>query len=192
MWWALLSELSEEAKADLQEFEEKERQRKQGRFGGRGRGGPRADGGRGGMAGRGGFRGRPGGGRGGRGDFHPFGMGMGDQGRIHDQRPPLMQVNLGMQVRVCWVSHDTQYEWLQLFIKMKHVINFVCYGVNTILGDVNRLLRVELIGQALVQHLITVYMVFSHPCGGSLLYKNVTYHCSVSPSYPCWYMDYGK
>ncbi|XP_057185906.1 RNA-binding protein 33 isoform X4 [Triplophysa rosa] len=96
-------ELSEEAKADLQEFEEKERQRKQGRFGGRGRGGPRADGGRGGMAGRGGVRGRMGGGRGGRGDFYPFGMGMGmgmgdrGRGRIHDQRPPLMQVNVGMQ-----------------------------------------------------------------------------------------------
>lgn len=100
---SLISELSEEAKADLQEFEEKERQRKQGRFGGRGRGGPR-DGGRGGMAGRGGVRGR--GGRGGRGDFYPFGMGMGDRGRgrIHDQRPPLMQMNLGMQVRICRVS----------------------------------------------------------------------------------------
>ncbi|XP_067258255.1 RNA-binding protein 33 isoform X3 [Chanodichthys erythropterus] len=97
-------ELSEEAKADLQEFEEKERQRKQGRFGGRGRGGPRTDGGRGGMAGRGGIRGRGGaGGRGvgGRGDFPLFGMGGfrgdGGQGRINEQRPPLMQVNLGMQ-----------------------------------------------------------------------------------------------
>ncbi|XP_065145454.1 RNA-binding protein 33 isoform X1 [Paramisgurnus dabryanus] len=92
-------ELSEEAKADLQEFEEKERQRKQGRFGGRGRGGQRGDGGRGGMTGRGGFRGR--GGRGGRGDFHLFGMGdfRGDGGRMrmHGQRPPLMQVNLGIQ-----------------------------------------------------------------------------------------------
>ncbi|XP_067258254.1 RNA-binding protein 33 isoform X2 [Chanodichthys erythropterus] len=100
-------ELSEEAKADLQEFEEKERQRKQGRFGGRGRGGPRTDGGRGGMAGRGGIRGRGGaGGRGvgGRGDFPLFGMGGfrgdGGQGRINEQRPPLMQVNLGMQLRM--------------------------------------------------------------------------------------------
>ncbi|XP_051755310.1 RNA-binding protein 33 isoform X2 [Ctenopharyngodon idella] len=100
-------ELSEEAKADLQEFEEKERQRKQGRFGGRGRGGPRTDGGRGGMAGRGGIRGRGGGGGrgvGGRGDFPLFGMGGfrgdGGQGRINEQRPPLMQVNLGMQLRM--------------------------------------------------------------------------------------------
>ncbi|XP_067294586.1 RNA-binding protein 33 isoform X3 [Pseudorasbora parva] len=99
-------ELSEEAKADLQEFEERERQRKQGRFGGRGRGGPRGDGGRGGMGGRGGIRGRGGaGGRGvgGRGNFPLFGMsgfrgdGVGGQGRINEQRPPLMQVNLGMQ-----------------------------------------------------------------------------------------------
>ncbi|XP_077085331.1 RNA-binding protein 33 isoform X2 [Siphateles boraxobius] len=99
-------ELSEEAKANLQEFEEKERQRKQGRFGGRGRGWPRPDGMRGGMAGRGGIRGRGGaGGRGvgGRGNFPLFGMGgfrgdgVGGQGRINEQRPPLMQVNLGMQ-----------------------------------------------------------------------------------------------
>ncbi|XP_059389387.1 RNA-binding protein 33 isoform X1 [Carassius carassius] len=96
-------ELSDAAKADLREFEERERQRKQGRFGGRGRG---ADGGRGGMAGRGGIRGRGGaGGRGagGRGDFPLFGMGgfrgdgVGSRGRINEQRPPLMQVNLGMQ-----------------------------------------------------------------------------------------------
>ncbi|XP_052416597.1 RNA-binding protein 33 isoform X6 [Carassius gibelio] len=96
-------ELSDAAKADLREFEERERQRKQGRFGGRGRG---ADGGRGGMAGRGGIRGRGGaGGRGagGRGDFPLFGMGafrgdgVGGRGRINEQRPPLMQVNLGMQ-----------------------------------------------------------------------------------------------
>uniref|UniRef100_A0A8C1G9F1 RNA binding motif protein 33a n=1 Tax=Cyprinus carpio TaxID=7962 RepID=A0A8C1G9F1_CYPCA len=96
-------ELSDEAKADLREFEERERQRKQGRFGGRGRG---ADGGRGGMAGRGGIRGRGGrGGRGvsGRGDFPLFGLGafrgdgVGGRGRINEQRPPLMQVNLGMQ-----------------------------------------------------------------------------------------------
>ncbi|XP_016388803.1 RNA-binding protein 33 isoform X2 [Sinocyclocheilus rhinocerous] len=96
-------ELSDAAKADLREFEERERQRKQGRFGGRGRG---ADGGRGGMAGRGGVRGRGGaGGRGagGRGDFPLFGMGgfrgdgVGSRGRINEQRPPLMQVNLGMQ-----------------------------------------------------------------------------------------------
>lgn len=103
-----LSELSKEAKADLQKFEENERQRKQGRFGGRGRGGPYGDGGRGGMQGRGGMRGRGGvGGRGlgGRGDFHLFGMGgfrgdgVGGRGRINEQRPPLMQMNLGMQVR---------------------------------------------------------------------------------------------
>ncbi|XP_051559541.1 RNA-binding protein 33 isoform X3 [Myxocyprinus asiaticus] len=96
-------ELSEEAKADLQEFEEKERQRKQGRFGGQGRGGLRADGGRGGMAGRGGVRGRGGQGGGGRCEFPPFGMGnfrgdgVGGRGRINEQRPPLMQMNLGMQ-----------------------------------------------------------------------------------------------
>lgn len=114
---SFLSELSEEAKADLQEFEEKERQRKQGRFGGRGRGWPRADGMRGGMAGRGGIRGRGGaGGRGvgGRSDFPLFGMGgfrgdgVGGQGRINEQRPPLMQVNLGMQVRNCRVSEMPQ------------------------------------------------------------------------------------
>ncbi|XP_016410513.1 RNA-binding protein 33-like isoform X2 [Sinocyclocheilus rhinocerous] len=91
-------ELSDEAKADLWEFEEKERQRKQGRFGGRGRG---ADGGRGGMAGRGGIRGRGGRGVSGRGDFPLFGMGgfrgVGGRGIINEQRPPLMQVNLGMQ-----------------------------------------------------------------------------------------------
>lgn len=99
-------ELSKEAKADLQKFEENERQRKQGRFGGRGRGGPYGDGGRGGMQGRGGMRGRGGaGGRGlgGRNDFHMFGMGgfrgdgVGGRGRINEQRPPLMQMNLGMQ-----------------------------------------------------------------------------------------------
>lgn len=95
-----LSELSDAAKADLREFEEREHQRKHGRFGGRGRGG---DGGRGGMAGRGGFRGRGGRGAGGRGDFALFGMGGfrgdGSRGRINEQRPPLMQVNLGIQVR---------------------------------------------------------------------------------------------
>ncbi|XP_017538983.1 RNA-binding protein 33 isoform X1 [Pygocentrus nattereri] len=86
-------ELTEEAKADLLEFEEKERLRKQGRYGGRGRGG-----GRGGMMG--------GRGRGGRGGLPMFGMGdfHGDggtgRGRIHEQRPPLMQVNLGMQPRM--------------------------------------------------------------------------------------------
>uniref|UniRef100_W5K3J0 RNA binding motif protein 33 n=1 Tax=Astyanax mexicanus TaxID=7994 RepID=W5K3J0_ASTMX len=91
-------ELTEEAKADLLEFEEKERQRKQGRFGGRGRGG---GGGRGGMQGN---RGRGGGG--GRGGLPMFGMGdfRGDggagRGRMNEQRPPLMQVNLGMQPRM--------------------------------------------------------------------------------------------
>ncbi|KAG9273627.1 RNA-binding protein 33 [Astyanax mexicanus] len=91
-------ELTEEAKADLLEFEEKERQRKQGRFGGRGRGG---GGGRGGMQGN---RGRGGGG--GRGGLPMFGMGdfRGDGGvgrdRMNEQRPPLMQVNLGMQPRM--------------------------------------------------------------------------------------------
>ncbi|XP_052457486.1 RNA-binding protein 33-like isoform X3 [Carassius gibelio] len=103
-------ELSDDAKADLWEFEERERQRKQGRFGGRGRG---ADGGRGGMAGRGGIRGRGGsGGRGvsGRGNFPLFGMGgfrgdgVGGRGRINEQRPPLMQMNLGMQQQLRMTS----------------------------------------------------------------------------------------
>ncbi|XP_051572337.1 RNA-binding protein 33-like isoform X2 [Myxocyprinus asiaticus] len=99
-------ELSEEAKADLQQFEEKERQRKQGCFGGRGRGGPRTNGGRGGLAGRGWVRGRGGRGGGGRCEFPPFGMGnlrgdgVGGRGRINEQRPPLMQMNLGMQLRM--------------------------------------------------------------------------------------------
>ncbi|XP_052001780.1 RNA-binding protein 33-like isoform X2 [Xyrauchen texanus] len=99
-------ELSEEAKADLQQFEEKERQRKQGCFGGRGRGGPRTNGGRGGMAGSGGVRGRGGQGGGGRCEFPPFGMGnlrgdgVGGRGRINEQRPPLMQMHLGMQLRM--------------------------------------------------------------------------------------------
>ncbi|XP_076828697.1 RNA-binding protein 33 isoform X2 [Brachyhypopomus gauderio] len=88
-------ELTEEAKADLMEFEEKERVRKQGRFGGRGR--------IGGVGGRGlplmGGRGR-GGGRGmlplfPMGDFRGNG-----KGRINEHRPPLMQVNLGMQPRM--------------------------------------------------------------------------------------------
>lgn len=90
-------ELTEEAKADLLEFEEKERQKKQGRFGGaRGRGGVRG----GGLMGRG-----RGGGGSGRGGLPMFGMldfrgdgGLG-RGRINEQRPPLMQVNLGTQVR---------------------------------------------------------------------------------------------
>ncbi|XP_035392095.1 RNA-binding protein 33 isoform X2 [Electrophorus electricus] len=91
-------ELTEEAKADLLEFEEKERVRKQGRFGGRGR--------IGGVGGRGvplmGTRGR-GGGRGvlplfGMGDFR--GDGSVGKGRINEHRPPLMQVNLGMQPRM--------------------------------------------------------------------------------------------
>ncbi|XP_072544583.1 RNA-binding protein 33 isoform X2 [Salminus brasiliensis] len=94
-------ELTEEAKADLLEFEERERQRKQGRFGGRGRGG-----GRGGGGGGGGLMGSRGRGGGGRGGLPMFGMGdfRGDggvgRGRINEQRPPLMQVNLGMQPRM--------------------------------------------------------------------------------------------
>lgn len=74
-------ELSEKAKQDLMEFEEQERQKKQNRYGGRGM--------RGGM--RGG-RGRGGGG------FPPFGMMdfRGNRGRMNDQRPPLM----GMQVNL--------------------------------------------------------------------------------------------
>ncbi|KAK2860867.1 hypothetical protein Q7C36_005033 [Tachysurus vachellii] len=79
-------ELTEEAKADLLEFEEKERLRKQGRFGGRGRGG--VGGGRGGGGppafGLGGFRKDGGAGR----------------GRMNESRPPLMPVNLGMQPRM--------------------------------------------------------------------------------------------
>ncbi|KAI5103788.1 RNA-binding protein 33 isoform X2 [Silurus meridionalis] len=78
-------ELTEEAKADLLEFEEKERQRKHGRFCGRGRGG--------------------GGGGGGRGGPHMFGMGgfrkdAGGRGRMNESRPPLMPVGLGMRPRM--------------------------------------------------------------------------------------------
>ncbi|XP_070961507.1 RNA-binding protein 33-like isoform X3 [Oncorhynchus clarkii lewisi] len=71
-------ELSEEAKAGLMEFEEKERQRKQGRFGGRG----------------GGFRGR-----GLRGRFPGFGMGDfgGGRGRMNDLRLPMVPLHMGMQ-----------------------------------------------------------------------------------------------
>lgn len=82
----LKKELTEEAKADLLEFEEKERLRKQGRFGGRGRGG-------GVMAGRGRGGGPPAFGMGG---FRKDG-GAG-RGRVNEPRPPLMPVNLGMQV----------------------------------------------------------------------------------------------
>ncbi|XP_036451989.1 RNA-binding protein 33 isoform X2 [Colossoma macropomum] len=88
-------ELTEEAKADLLEFEEKERLRKQGRYGGRGRGGGRGGGGMMGGRGRGGRGGLP---MFGMGDFH--GDGGAGRGRIHEQRPPLMQVNLGMQPRM--------------------------------------------------------------------------------------------
>ncbi|XP_066538009.1 RNA-binding protein 33 [Hoplias malabaricus] len=86
-------ELTEEAKADLLEFEERERLRKQGRFRGRGRGG-----GRGGLVGDRG--------RGGRGNLPLFGMsdfrgnGGPGRGRMHEQMPPLMQMNLGMQSRM--------------------------------------------------------------------------------------------
>ncbi|MCJ8731961.1 hypothetical protein PDJAM_G00205710 [Pangasius djambal] len=79
-------ELTEEAKADLLEFEEKERLRKQGRFGGRGRGGG-VGGGRGGgppAFGMGGFRKDAGVGR----------------GRMNEPRPPLIPMNLGMQPRI--------------------------------------------------------------------------------------------
>ncbi|XP_020350421.1 RNA-binding protein 33 isoform X7 [Oncorhynchus kisutch] len=74
-------ELSEEAKAGLMEFEEKERQRKQGRFGGRG-------------GDRGGFRGR-----GLRGRFPGFGMGDfgGGRGRMNDLRLPMVPLHMGMQ-----------------------------------------------------------------------------------------------
>ncbi|XP_039610057.1 RNA-binding protein 33-like [Polypterus senegalus] len=72
-------ELSEEAKAALQEFEEKEKQRKQGRLGGRIRG-----------------RGR------GRGNFFFYGPStlrkdVGDRGRLNEHRPPLMPLPLPMQ-----------------------------------------------------------------------------------------------
>ncbi|KAJ8376778.1 hypothetical protein SKAU_G00073580 [Synaphobranchus kaupii] len=92
-------ELSEEAKADLLEFEEKERQRRQGRFGGRGRG--RGGGG--------------GGGRGGRGGFPGFGMpdfrfDGGGRGRMNDQRPPLMPLQMGMQSRMQPLRHSQQYQ----------------------------------------------------------------------------------
>ncbi|XP_027012563.2 RNA-binding protein 33 isoform X1 [Tachysurus fulvidraco] len=79
-------ELTEEAKADLLEFEEKERLRKQGRFGGRGRGGV-------------------GGGRGGGGGPPAFGLGGfrkdggAGRGRMNESRPPLMPV-MGMQPRM--------------------------------------------------------------------------------------------
>ncbi|KAM9501584.1 RNA-binding protein 33 isoform 2-T2 [Clarias gariepinus] len=81
-------ELTEEAKADLQQFEEKERQRRQNRFGDRGRG-----------------RGRGGGGRG-RGGPPSFGMGgfrkdgCAGQGRMNESRPPLIPMNMGMQPRM--------------------------------------------------------------------------------------------
>ncbi|XP_041923235.1 RNA-binding protein 33 isoform X2 [Alosa sapidissima] len=90
-------ELSEEAKANLREMEERERQRK---FGGRGRGFRGGPGGRGMGMGMGG-RGMSMGGRGGRGGFPNFGMGDfggGRGGRMNDQRPPLM--HLGMQNRM--------------------------------------------------------------------------------------------
>ena len=63
------------------EFEEKERQRKQGRFGGRG----------------GGFRGR-----GLRGRFPGFGMGDfgGGRGRMNDLRLPMVALHMGMQVNL--------------------------------------------------------------------------------------------
>lgn len=91
-----LSELTEEAKADLLEFEERERLRRQGRYGGRGRGG----GGGGGVMGG---RGRGGGG----GAPAAFGMGGfrkdggAGRGRTNEPRPPLMPVHLGMQVNTC-------------------------------------------------------------------------------------------
>lgn len=80
-------ELTEAAKADLLEFEEKERLRKQGRYGGRGRGGGGVMGGRGrgpSAFGMGGFRKDCGGGPG--------------RGMMNEPRPPLMPVNLGVQV----------------------------------------------------------------------------------------------
>ncbi|KAG7329665.1 hypothetical protein KOW79_005887 [Hemibagrus wyckioides] len=80
-------ELTEEAKADLLEFEEKERLRKQGRFSGRGRGGVGGGRGRGGgppACSMGGFRKDGGAGR----------------GRMNEPRPPLMPVNMGMQPRM--------------------------------------------------------------------------------------------
>lgn len=94
-----LSELTEEAKADLLEFEEKERMRKQGRFGGRGRGG-----------GMGGSRGGGGGGR-------PPVFRMGDfckdggagRGRMNQSRPLSMPVNLGMQVSAYRSSESGGY-----------------------------------------------------------------------------------
>ncbi|XP_060784552.1 RNA-binding protein 33 isoform X2 [Neoarius graeffei] len=69
-------ELTEEAKADLLQFEEKERLRKQGRFGGRGRGGARGGGSP--AFAMGGFRRDGGAGR----------------GRMNEPRPPLMPMNL--------------------------------------------------------------------------------------------------
>ncbi|KTF87846.1 hypothetical protein cypCar_00029753 [Cyprinus carpio] len=84
-------ELSDAAKADLREFEERERQRARKQME-EGRNGKR------GVIRRKGRRGA-----GGRGDFPLFGMGgfrgdgVGSRGRINEQRPPLMQVNLGMQ-----------------------------------------------------------------------------------------------
>ncbi|KAG7488474.1 hypothetical protein MATL_G00034620 [Megalops atlanticus] len=86
-------ELSEEAKADLLQFEEKERQRRQGRFGGRGRG-------RGGMRGRGGYSGF------GMADFRNDGA---VRGRMNDQRPSLMTMHMGMQPHSRMPPHHHQH-----------------------------------------------------------------------------------
>ncbi|XP_041102808.1 RNA-binding protein 33-like isoform X1 [Polyodon spathula] len=81
-------ELSEEAKATLMDFEEKERQRKQGRFGGWGRG-----------RGRGAFPGY---------EHGNFRRDAGGRGRMNEQRPPLMPMPMSLQHSPSRMTHYQQ------------------------------------------------------------------------------------
>ncbi|MGH0163747.1 UNVERIFIED_CONTAM: hypothetical protein FKN15_069345 [Acipenser sinensis] len=87
-------ELSEEAKATLMDFEEKERQRKQGRFGGWGRG-----------RGRGPYPGYE------HGDFR---RDAGGRGRMNEQRPPLMTMPMSLQQSTSRMTHYQQLHHQQL------------------------------------------------------------------------------
>ncbi|MGH0114404.1 UNVERIFIED_CONTAM: hypothetical protein FKN15_011370 [Acipenser sinensis] len=87
-------ELSEEAKATLMDFEEKERQRKQGRFGGWGRG-----------RGRGPYPGYE------HGDFR---RDAGGRGRMNEQRPPLMTMPMSLQHPPSRMTHYQQLHHQQL------------------------------------------------------------------------------
>ncbi|XP_058879305.1 RNA-binding protein 33-like isoform X2 [Acipenser ruthenus] len=87
-------ELSEEAKATLVDFEEKERQRKQGRFGGWGRG-----------RGRGPFPGYE------HGDFR---RDAGGRGRMNEQRPPLVTMPMSLQHTPSRMTHYQQLHHQQL------------------------------------------------------------------------------